>query len=248
MKKTGVLRRTLVVSDNFRIINFLRDFLKDKGLSEIVDIVCSPKAPENVLGLPGLRPVNVAAEAKEIVEAYRLVISAHCKQIFPEQLYASVECVNIHPGFNPETRGWFPQVWAIVFGHKVGVTVHLIDRELDHGEIIDRIPVQSFIWDTSKSLYDRILDAEIEWLQKNLEDLLSSNYSTTKMGSDGNLFLKRDFERLCELSLSEQGTFQEFYNRLRALSFDGYRNAYFVDPETNKKIYVEITITPDDAG
>lgn len=238
-------RKTLIVSDNYRLIKFLRDLIEDKRLSETVDIVCSPKAPENVLRFPGIRTADLKVESGIFRESYQLIISAHCKQIFPKTLYATVECVNIHPGFNPHTRGWFPQVWAIIFGHQVGVTVHRIDGKLDHGDIIDRVAVNAFNWDTSKSLYDRILDVEIQWLQTNMVNLLCGNYRTTKMESEGNLFLKKDFERLCELNLSEQGSFLTFYNRLRALTFDGYKNAYFIDPITNKKIFVEIRITHD---
>ena len=40
-----------------------------------------------------------------IIESYQLVISVHCKQIFPKRLVENVLCINLHPGYNPFNRG-----------------------------------------------------------------------------------------------------------------------------------------------
>lgn len=245
MSKTTDKIGTLFVSDNLKMITILQELLGNNKYAEGAEIVCSPKAPEPVLRLPGIRPMNLKDEAGLIIARYRQAVSVHCKQLFPKALYSAIPCVNIHPGFNPQTRGWFPQVWGIILGNQVGVTVHLIDGELDHGDIIDRVPVDAYLWDTSKTLYDRILDAEIQWLKANMTKLLNGHHKATKMESEGTLFLKKDFDKLCELNLSEQGSFLSFYNRLRALSFDGYKNAYFIDPATKIKVYLEIKVTPE---
>ncbi len=69
-------------------------------------------------------------------DKYILFISLHCKQIFPQRLTDNYRCINIHPGYNPYNRGWFPQVFSILNKNTAGVTIHEIDQELDHGPII----------------------------------------------------------------------------------------------------------------
>lgn len=40
-------------------------------------------------------------------------------------------------------------------------------------------------------------------------------------------------------------TFRNFYDRLCALSFDGYRNACFIDPESGARIFLELRVVPE---
>ena len=42
-------------------------------------------------------------------------------------------------------------------------------------------------------------------------------------------------------------TAHEFINQLRALTHDDYKNAYFLDPETGKKVFVKIALQPDES-
>jgi len=72
---------------------------------------------------------------KFILENYDLVLSIHCKQLFPPILVENVKCINVHPGYNPINRGWFPQVFSIINDLPIGATIHEIDNELDNGKI-----------------------------------------------------------------------------------------------------------------
>lgn len=239
------MRKTLIISDNRRVLDFLIDFVREKNLFAKVFLARSPKSPPTVTGMSEVFCVNLKKEAREVASQYELLISAHCKQIFPAEVHTRIECINVHPGFNPETRGWFPQVWAILSGLKTGVTVHRIDAELDNGEIIDRIHVPVYAWDTSGTAYERVIQAELNWLRCNLLEILNGNYRSAPMESKGNLFLKKDFDKLCEIDMRSQTTFQEAIDRLRALSFDGYKNAYFIDEGTGAKIYLSLSLEPE---
>lgn len=238
-------RKTLVLSDNVVIARALRQIVIDRELQEYVDQAHSPNAPAALQDLLWSKPIDLKRSARDLLPRYNLLVSAHSKQIFPKFLVEKVECINIHPGYNPETRGWFPQVWSIIFGHRLGMTVHRMDALLDHGPIIDRIEIPVYFWDTSKTAYDRVVEQEIRWLYINFENLLSGQYSTFSPEFEGNLFLKQDFSNLCEIDLDESGKFRDFYDRLRALSFDGYANAFVRDPSTGKKVYIELSISPE---
>lgn len=176
----------------------------------------------------------------EIITKFDLVISIHCKQIFPKKLVESIKCINVHPGYNPINRGWYPQVFAIVYDLPIGATIHEIDELLDHGNIIDRKFVKKSEQDTSLSLYNKVVQAEIELLKVNFKHILNDTYSVIKPEIEGNLFLKKDFNNLCNLNMDEVGTMRILLNKLRALTHGEYKNAYFIDSETNEKVYISL--------
>lgn len=182
-------------------------------------------------------------DVEDVCNNYDLVLSIHCKQYFPNKIVNSVKCINIHPGYNPINRGWYPQVFAIIKDYQIGATIHEIDNELDHGLIIDRALVEKYQWDTSLSLYNRIIALEVELIRKNIKNIILNSYEKLKPETEGFLFLKKDFNDLCELKLDELETVGETLNRLRALSHGDYKNAFFIDPETGKKIYISIKLT-----
>lgn len=181
-----------------------------------------------------------------IIKNFDLVFSIHCKQIFPAHLVNGVKCINIHPGYNPITRGWYPQVFAIIYDLPAGATIHEIDTKLDHGKIIARGIVEKEIFDTSETLYKKILEMEIALLGQHLGPIINNTYKTIVPETDGNLFLKKDFKNLLQLELQEQITVADFIKRLRALTHGNFKNAFFIDPETKKKIYVGLTLQIED--
>ncbi|MBI2699033.1 hypothetical protein A9W98_34435 [Mycobacterium gordonae] len=194
--------------------------------------------------LPDVPRLDINGSVAEIVQRYDLVFSLHCKQIFPAALLDGVRCVNVHPGLNPYNRGWFPQVFSIINGQKAGVTIHEMDDQLDHGPIIVQreCPIDS--WDTSGSVYVRLLAIERELVLENFPAIRDRTYRAEPMATEGNLNLKKDFDRLRQLDLDEQGTFGHFLNRLRALTHDEFRNAWFVD-SSGRKVYVRVVLEPE---
>ncbi|MDI3545802.1 MAG: dTDP-4-amino-4,6-dideoxyglucose formyltransferase [Rikenellaceae bacterium] len=189
-------------------------------------------------------PINVKEKVDYILTNYDLIISLHCKQIFPKKLVNNITCINIHPGFNPYNRGWYPQVFSIINKLPIGVTIHKMDEELDHGEILYREKLEINSWETSKDVYDKILELEIKLIEKNIGNILEGNYTLTKPEEEGNVNYIKDFNMLREIDLDEKLTFREAIDRLRALTHGDYRNAYFVD-EKGIKVWVKIVLEKD---
>ena len=183
-----------------------------------------------------------ADDVQKLIDEYELIISMHCKQLFPLQLIQKVKCINVHPGYNPVNRGWYPQVFAIINDTIIGATIHEIDEQLDHGNIIARMEVPKYAWDTSLELYNRVLEAELTLLNKNLISILCNTYQTQKPENEGILYLKKDFQQLCKLDLENTDTFEAFINKLRALSHKPYNNAYFIDKASGKKVFINIQL------
>lgn len=242
----------LVVSDNEVLLTEFIDLL-DK-LSELkngrtFNFACHPKN-ELLIGKRirgyAIEPLNMKTEYSAIQGKYDLVISAHCKQIFPGELVNSVKCINIHPGYNPYNRGWYPQVFAILNGKPLGATIHEIDEDLDHGKIIDRQLVDIKASDTSLTAYNRVQVKEAEMIEKNLPSILDGTYQTIIPEDEGNINFKKDFNDLREIRLDETVTFKQAIDRLRALSHPPFKNGYFIDPDTNQKIWIEVSLQADE--
>lgn len=236
----------LIITDNefiykeFKRIIVNRDFYEDK-----FDFYYSynNKNTEIVFN-EELKPINLKEEYKSIIEKYNLVFSLHCKQIFPSELVKRIRCINVHPGLNPHNRGWFPQIFSIINKLPIGVTIHEMDEELDHGPIIIQKELKIKDWETSYDVYKRIQKLEIKLLRENLLRIIKNDYETIKPDSEGNINLKKDFNKICEINLDKKVTYREAIDFFRAMSFKGYRNAYFYD-ENGYKVFVEIDLAKE---
>lgn len=189
-------------------------------------------------------PINLQEKKEDFFNLYDLFLSLHSKQIFPPELVSKKLCINFHPGFNPYNRGWFPQVFSIINKYPVGVTIHKMDAELDHGPILFQREVPVYAWDTSYDVYKRIQDLEVMMIKDHLPQILCHEFKEIQLDFEGNINYKKDFLRLCEIDLNEICTFGEAIDRLRAMTFGHYRNAFFVTNE-DCKVYVQIKLTPD---
>lgn len=238
-------KRILLLTDNEFLLYRFQECLSEIGLreKELFDYAYS-SSNKSFRAKYGdddwLKAINVKKDIGSLVEKYFLIISLHCKQLFPEKLIEEVKCINIHPGLNPYNRGWYPQVFSIINGLPVGATIHEIDSEIDHGVVICQKRVEIESWDTSLTAYNKILEAEMDLVKSHLDSIVRLSYSTS-IKSEGNLNLKKDFDELCEINLGHKGTFQEHINLLRALTHGDYQNAYFFDEHGNK-VYVSISL------
>jgi methionyl-tRNA formyltransferase len=97
---------------------------------------------------------------KNIIQKFDIVFSIHCQKIFPTILVEEVKCINLHPGYNPENKGWYPQVFSILNGKKFGATLHEMDSEIDGGPIIAQEQINIEFKDTSYTAYQKVLKLE----------------------------------------------------------------------------------------
>jgi methionyl-tRNA formyltransferase len=158
------------------------------------------------------------------------------------KLVKSVRCVNVHPGYNPHNRGWYPQVFSILNDGILGATIHEIDEELDNGNIIARKKIDLFDYDTSLTAYNKVLEAEKDLLRENLIRIVDEDYLAFPPEFKGELKLKRDFNDLLEIDLDKKMTIRETLKYLRALSHGNFKNAYYLS-ETGKKVFVSLNLS-----
>lgn len=242
-------KRTLVLSDNVWLSTQIQQLLVNLPEYGSFEFAFSPqnKTAAELFNQTGIKAQALAVNdnIEYLIARFDVIISAHCKQLFPAKLVKSVRCINIHPGLNPHNRGWYPQVFSILNKLPLGATIHEIDEELDHGPIICQKEVPVYAWDTSLSAYERVQDAEMELLREWLPRIIAGDYQTYRPQTEGNLNLKKDFNALCELDLNRTQKIGDTLNLLRALTHGEYKNAYFVDENTGKKIFVALSFTEE---
>jgi methionyl-tRNA formyltransferase len=67
---------------------------------------------------------------------------------------------NLHPGYLPWGRGFYPIFWALWEQTPAGATLHEISPGLDEGPIVSQIQVAYDESDTGESLFRRVREAE----------------------------------------------------------------------------------------
>ncbi len=238
--------RLLVVSDNKPLSATLLQCIEELAGDLTVDVDLRYTAynhtPQGMVDL-GARVIDVKDESVVdfIIEHYDLVLSVHCKQLFPKRLVEGVRCINFHPGFNPFNRGWYPQAFSILNGLPAGATIHVMDEAIDHGHIIVQRQVEVGSGDTSLEVYNKVVEVEKALMHECLADILQGQYEVFKPLSEGNYNGIKAYNELCQLDLEETGSLRDHINLLRATSHGDFKNAYFID-ESGDKYFIKVVL------
>ncbi len=95
-----------------------------------------------------------------VLAGYMRIISANFLKHFQDKL-GYYKVINIHPSLLPAFPGRAGYEDAYYYGVKVaGVTIHLVDEEVDHGPILAQQPFPRFPGDTLESFKERGLSVE----------------------------------------------------------------------------------------
>jgi len=234
-----------VITDNPVQYSRVREIISIKECVS-ANYFCSPKSTSlftHEISQGEISTIDLKINSSKLYK-YDVGFSIHSKQIFPKELVDLVRCINVHPGYNPENRGWYPQVFSLIDGSDGGATIHLMDAEIDHGPILVQERVYAQSTDTSKDFYERILDCEIRLFAMNFDRLVSADYRGHEVKSEGNYNSIKDFRDMCQIDLNEVTTFRQAINKLRALTHPPYKNAFFIDNE-GKKIYLKLSLLSD---
>jgi methionyl-tRNA formyltransferase len=139
---------------------------------------CSSKDIAESENIPVLQPKSL--KDQEFVEELKrfnadiFIVVAYGK-LLPKSVFSMprIGTINLHPSLLPKYRGAAPVEWAIINGEdETGVTVQLINEELDAGDIIiqEKIRLNNSI--TSGELYEIVFSVGEELLVKAAEILL----------------------------------------------------------------------------
>lgn len=103
----------------------------------------------------------------KLIENTDLFISYGYRHIITKDMLGRMKRppVNLHISLLPWNRGADPNIWSWIDNTPKGVTIHLMDSELDKGEIIAQRQIEMDTTHTLASSYDRLCK-EIERLFK----------------------------------------------------------------------------------
>jgi hypothetical protein len=141
----------------------------------------------------------------------------HCiAKIVPASFVAGRKILNCHPGLLPQNRGVDAFKWSIVSKWPIGVTLHVIDPEIDRGMILSRMRVPIFSNDSLAAVCARAYEFEIDLLG-NFEHHLQ-NLSKDWAVGDGHPCSHKLIPLEIDQNLEE--TFHQNRGELRHLSID----------------------------
>lgn len=245
------MKRVLVISDNPVLAEFIMSLIHTDGLCQYATFEfrysASNKSPSVMISL-GFDSINLKDYdvVDNLICNYDLILSIHCKQIFPLKLVSCIRCINLHPGFNPYNRGWYPQVFSIINKKPIGATLHVMTENIDAGPIIAQQSVHIDSSDTSMTLYEKVRKIEFYLLKKYLKLLIDGNVEFDECQFQGNINSLSDFKNLCKLDVDSVGTLREHIDLLRALTHGEFQNAFFID-DSGVKVYIKLHFISEDA-
>lgn len=91
----------------------------------------------------------------------------------------SVAVLNTHFSLLPNHRGLNPTFWAIFDGDKyTGFSTHIVSEKIDSGHVVDNDIISINAWDTSYSLYNRLVAAAAYRLSSSLAATVNRIYKS----------------------------------------------------------------------
>lgn len=117
------------------------------------------------------------------IKADRFIANG-CPWRVPEAVLLCIQCVNIHPSYLPDLRGADPIPAAILFGRDSGATCHVMDADIDTGDIIAQIKLPyDPDWD-ALTLYPLCFETEAEVFRQALKKNFIPAYAQATSGTE----------------------------------------------------------------
>ena len=118
-------------------------------------------------------------EARALVEekAIQLGVIAGAR-ILKERIIQPFELgiINFHPGILPQIRGLDSMLWSILQDVPLGVSSHVINEDIDAGNILLRHEIKVHADDTIYDLSKRLLDAQLDMLAPSIQLAMQSDF------------------------------------------------------------------------
>ena len=167
-------------------------------------------------------------ELTDDIAIANIIICVMYEKILGPEYVQNSACFNFHPGILPEYKGTGIFSWAIINEEqKTGVTLHLIDRGVDTGDVIE---IREFLIgkeDTAYSLFLRGEETIFKMFKDWYVDLLHGNYTAIPQRKNkGKLYYKKDLQKAKNLT-----------RFVKALYFPSKEPAYYINSKT-EKIYL----------
>lgn len=179
------------------------------------------------LGLPVVTPHKLSE--LDLAGAWDLFVVVAYGKIIPQSILEIPKhgAVNIHPSLLPLFRGAAPIQGALLAGvEKTGVSLMLLDAEMDHGPLLAQETVELHGHETNAELQESFARKGAELLCRTMPSILNGTAVTTPQDHAKATFIKKistedgfiDFDQMSAVEIDR---------RVRALNPDPGTYAYF---------------------
>lgn len=168
-----------------------------------------------------------------IVVAYGQYLKKAFRDQFTDRL------INVHSSLLPKYRGAAPIQWAIVNGeHNTGVSIMLIDREMDAGDIINQKEV--FITDSmhADELHDVLAEEGVKLLIETLKDYENFYRNRCKQENNKANYCPKITKEMGKINFNDNSN--AIYNKLKG--FTPWPGTFFIYENLPVKVHNMYTI------
>jgi methionyl-tRNA formyltransferase len=140
------------------------------------------------------------------------------------QRFSTLHLFNIHFSRLPEYKGMYTSLFPLMHGRsKSGVTLHLIDKGIDTGQIIDQIEFEISETDTCRDLYLKYIKFGTVLFKNNFDSIFTGQYTSFKQPINGSSYFSKKSINFSNLFIDLNKTAWEVHNNIRCFIFREYQ-------------------------
>jgi methionyl-tRNA formyltransferase len=220
------------------------EYAAASGIGEMCGVVSNPDGGQAWWGTPTFQSWSDEHRVRwfdrsasgDAVQATSpdLLISVLFTDRLSAELVSTVRSVNLHCAPLPAYRGYNATLWAILNDERYfGATLHEMTAECDEGPIIDcgRFEVPAAV--SNAELYAMAQEDGYELLRRNLERLVTHQYSTRPQDGTPRYYARRELPSRCIDPSLDPATIGRY---ARAFHFPPFEPAFFMID--GRKIYL----------
>ena len=153
------------------------------------------------------------------------MFSIYFRDIFKGDILNNMreKAINLHPSLLPDYKGCFSAPWVIINGEsKTGISYHIMNEDVDAGNIIIQKELEIRNEDTAFSLYHKLVALGVEYFSEMFQLVVRKRYSGTPQESGGRRYGREiPYGGYLDLSWDQK----KIHNFIRSTYFPPYNGA-----------------------
>lgn len=194
--------------------------------------------------VPCVQPQKLDAEFLDTLRSYNAdcFVVASYGRILPKTLLAIPPkgVINLHPSLLPRLRGPSPMRSAILHNEPhVGVSIMLLDEEMDHGPLLAQQVVPTLQWPMQGRALDALLAQQgAQLLAQTLPGWIAGTVQAVQQDHSKATYCSTFTKKDGELDIENGDPYENF---LKICAFDGWPGTFFFTVRNGKQMRVVIT-------
>jgi len=150
--------------------------------------------------------------------------------------------INTHPSFLPYNRGKHFNFWTLVEQSPFGVSLHMVEKGIDSGDIVAQSPILYDWEDTGETLYRRSMDEMIVLFKETYPSLRNKKLQNIKQDlSIGSFHYANEIDAASCIDINKTYLARDLLNLIRARTFKSHPACYFIEDDGEEfEVRIEI--------